>query len=176
MPIVIPGEAWRKSSCVVFTDAPVDCNSVASVRRKLCQPICFVIPARFAAGYTCRLSTASGQYGRLPSARGLANTQSFGFGWADCSFHFARAEANSEDIGTGRLEASVFGGPSTWSTTDRITRISASAKSTSSHFRPNSSPRRKPVTDANRISVRKGSCNSDRSADTSMRVRTICSC
>src|ERR1700730_9158084 len=101
------------SSCVVFTDAPEDCSSVASVRRKLCQPIRFVIPALFAAGKICRLSTASGQYGFLPRARGLANTQSLEPEKLVCFLQFASDAASSEDIGRGRREASVFGGPST---------------------------------------------------------------
>lgn len=40
VPIVISGEECRRRSCVVFTDAPEDCKSVASVLQKECQPIC----------------------------------------------------------------------------------------------------------------------------------------
>lgn len=96
-----------------LTDAPFDCRRVANIRRKLCQPIFFTIPARSAAGRTCRLSTASGQYGFASMDMGLVKTQSFGLQKLVVCIHFCREAANGGPIGIGRLEASVFGGPST---------------------------------------------------------------
>lgn len=71
---------------------------------------------------------ASGQYGSFPAACGLAKTQSPWLGNIDFDFQFKRTTANSGDIGSGRLEAKVLGGPSTWSTIERTTRISSFSK------------------------------------------------
>ena len=69
----------------------------------------------------------------------------------------------------GRRDASVLGGPSTWSTIERMTVICPLSKSTSCHFNPNNSPRRRPVTYAAYTIARNGSRNSESSAATSTR-------
>jgi hypothetical protein len=83
----------------------------------VCQPI-FPMPARTAAGLSCRRRMLSCQRG-FPT--GLANTQSDGFRCKLRHHCSAKASANRGSMGSGSCEASVFVSPTRPWTTLRFT-------------------------------------------------------
>jgi hypothetical protein len=113
VPSVMTGEECRNISCVVLTVAPFDWSSVAKLRRNVCQPITFPIPASSAAGRICLVSRVFAQYGFRPPLLGLAKTQSLGFAYRVASFHSAKAADSCTVMGRGRFDPTVFVLPTT---------------------------------------------------------------
>ncbi len=68
--------AWRSNSCITLISTPAALSWVEKVCRKVCQPMCLVMPAATAAGRMPRCRIMSGEYGCLPFIRGLPKTQS----------------------------------------------------------------------------------------------------
>ena len=129
-------------------------NREEYVCRKVCHPICCVIPTSAAAGRIIVRIRHWPQYGLCPRAVGLANTQSPAWLYFVWSRHILRAVARRESRGTGFCDASVLQGPTTWKTMDRVTLSSWFWKSMSCHLRPKSSLIRKPVPKAKSTRVR----------------------
>jgi hypothetical protein len=72
---VIFALACRNSSCTTFTSSPFAFSKVEKVRRKVCHPMCLVIPALSAAARMHRFRIASGLYGCFPFFLVLAKIQ-----------------------------------------------------------------------------------------------------
>ena len=111
--------ACRSMSCVALTDTPFACSSVANVLRNECQPMCFVIPARTAAGRMTFRKRLSGQYGCCPSMSGLPKRKSASWLYGQRPRQSSRTFARAESNGTAFPLASVFRLPTTWSTMAR---------------------------------------------------------
>jgi hypothetical protein len=117
-------------------------NSEEYVCRKVCHPICCVIPTFAAARRIIVRIRHWPQYGLCPCAAVLANTQSSAWLYFVWSRHILRAAARRESRGTGFCDASVLQGPTTWKTIERVTLSSFFWKSMSPFWLPFHSPRR----------------------------------
>ena len=143
-----------KQSCVTLMSVLFALNSEEYVCRKVCHPICCVIPTFAAARRIIVRIRRWPQYGLCPCAAVLANTQSSAWLYCVWSRHILRAAARRESRGTGFCDASVLQGPTTWKTIERVTLSSFFWKSMSCHLRPKSSLIRKPVPNAKSTRVR----------------------
>lgn len=89
-------EAWRSNSCVTLMSVLLALNNEEYVCRKVCHPVCCVIPILAAAGRIIVRIRHCPQYGFRPRAAGLANTQSSALLYFVCSRHTLRASARRE--------------------------------------------------------------------------------
>src|SRR5215469_17304017 len=116
-------EAGRSNSCVTLMSVLFALNNEEYVCRKVCHPMCCVIPAIAAAGRIIVRIRDCPQYGLRPRVAGLANTQSSAWLYFVRSRQILRDSASRESSGTGFCDASVLQGPTTWNTMERVTLI-----------------------------------------------------
>src|SRR5215469_9511904 len=93
-------------------------NNEEHVCRKVCHPMCSVIPTLTAAGRIIVRIRDCPQYGLRPRATGLANTQSSAWLYFVRPRHILRDSASRGSSGNGFCDASVLQGPTTWNTMD----------------------------------------------------------
>src|ERR1035438_3045678 len=85
----------RNNSCIALDSVPSLGRHVEDVRGEVCHPIRFWILTACAVGRTYCRRIACPQQGFRPLWSLLANTQSSGFWYRECSRHFNNASASS---------------------------------------------------------------------------------
>jgi hypothetical protein len=146
--------ACRINSCTTFTPSPLVISSVANDLLKVCQPMCLVIFARFAAGRSCRISAESNQYGRCPDVEGDAKTQSWSARYGVSSRHICRAVTRASGMGIVAADGRFLRLVRCLLTLPRVGVSHPPPRSMSHHLRPLTSERRSPVTAATRTATR----------------------